>query len=138
MMRRHFVLVFFPAIFACLPPARGDFLVTSRAALDGTDRLDWGTVVHEGSGLPNPFTITSSGGITVHGKQTNAINFLGAQQGYSFFGNFAPGDNLIITQDNAHDNDMLTLSFSGAGIRGGGAQIASEEYGSFTARDNSL
>ena len=121
------------AVGVCLAaPARSQSLVTSRAALAGTDHVDWSVLGNSTARISNPFTLPSSGGTAVVVTQTG--HGLSNQHGGAFAtlrqagtplaegtlnGNFAPGDVLL----DAQDGGTVSLSFP-RGVYGGGAQIA--------------
>jgi hypothetical protein len=113
-------------------------LVTSRTALAGTDSVNWGTLGSSGV-VANPFTILSTAGqsLTVSKKITGEFSFETA-----FKVNFAPGDVLLDTEGppNAGGNgdNNITLNFGAKLVAAGGAQIASDVGGSFTAQVQAL
>jgi hypothetical protein len=121
--------------------------VTSRAALAGTDWVDWATVGAPGTSVANPFTVSSAAGQGVTVSKTDSGNFLldeewGPTTGNSFVihGNFAPGDIVLDTNGAPHTGrqNTITLNFGATPVAAGGAQIMTNLYGSFTAEIDAL
>jgi hypothetical protein len=109
-------------------PAMAD-LVTSRAALGGTDHVDWGQYPNGSSFATRPFTslLGDSGSVT-----SGAANLLRLTQGSPPNGywqvNFAPGDAVLLSY-----SGTITMSFEQA-VAGVGAQFAyAFAYGQFDA-----
>ena len=101
--------------------------VGSSGALGANDSVGW-------SGLAPLFTVFGSGApysssnglaITVSSSTGGVLEV--AQQGNGWAGNFSPGEFLIFNQGDG----SISISFS-HGIYGGGAQVSSDNYGSFT------
>src|SRR4051794_32596219 len=71
--------------------------VTTPGGLSATDSLDWGQVGLDLTIVGGPFNVTSAMGNTV--TVSNGTNdFYAVQQGNTWGGNFAPGENLIYNQ----------------------------------------
>ena len=103
--------------------------VTSRNALGANDYYDWGTLGSSLTTVNNPSTVTSNLGNNATISQVGG-NFEIRQQSYSWWaGNFAPGDNLLYTNDNG---GPITIAFANP-VFGAGAQIQANDYESFTA-----
>jgi hypothetical protein len=122
-------------------------LVTSRAALAGTDRVDWATLGAQGTSVASPFTVSSAAGQGVTVSKTDSGNFLldeewGPTTGNSFVihGNFAPGDIVLDTNGAPHAGrqNTITLNFGATPVAAGGAQIMTNQYGTFTAEIDAL
>jgi hypothetical protein len=108
-------------------------LVTSRAALAGTDNLDWGDLGPENTEVPSPFLITSDDGLLVDVRQTDG-SFLRVNQGSGFSGNFAPGDELLATNfPPLGAFGPITLNFGSTALQAFGLQIQASRFGPFTA-----
>lgn len=131
-MNRKLVLLTVVFVLATLATASADSIVgvTTRT---GNDTVDWGQLGAPGTTIPNPFNATSVGGVGVTGSFAGTTGVT-AQQGTNWFGNFAPGDNLVWT--NFPGQGPLTLSFN-AGLTTVGFQIQSDFYGTFTAKIDS-
>ena len=120
-------------LIVCLArPGHCQSLVTSRAALPGSDTVDWAVLGNNAYPLSNPFTLLSAQGLSVTVSQTG--HGLGSQYGGvmgtvqqagvplaegTLNGNFAPGDIVL----DALDGGTVSLAFP-HGVYGGGAQIA--------------
>jgi hypothetical protein len=107
-------------------------LVTSRAALAGTDSVDWGTLGPQWTVVPNPSTVLSTRGVSVTVSKTVADSFRTLVEkgpGYpsgAWIGNFAPGDAVLWTNDagpNSGRRNPINLNFGGTTVAAGGAQI---------------
>jgi hypothetical protein len=117
-------------------PAQADFqLVTTRAGLGATDSIDWGQLGPESTTPPNPFTVTSTGGITTVVSKALSTPFARQDQSSLWMGNFAPGDRLLWTNNfTSTTNNPIMLNFGPMGVFGGGAQIQADFHGDFVAR----
>lgn len=120
-------------LIVCLAgPGHCQSLVTSRAALPGSDTVDWAVLGNNAYPLSNPFSLLSAQGLSVTVSQTG--HGLGSQYGGvmgtvqqagvplaegTLNGNFAPGDIVL----DALDGGTVSLAFP-HGVYGGGAQIA--------------
>ncbi len=130
---KHFRTVLTAAMaLALMTSAHAISFVTSRPALGGNDYVDWGVLGPSYTVVTNPFTITSNGGLGMTvSKPTGA--FERRDQGVSPFlgwaGNFAPGDRLLWTRNELGPIEIVFDS----PVLGAGAQIQSDNYGSFTA-----
>lgn len=103
------------------------------------DSVNWGQLGLCNQTVASTFSATSSGGLTVTGSeasghvegdvQRNADSSGGCSYN-GWFGNFAPGDNLIFTGFTGLG--PLTLGFS-TGVSGAGLQIMRNAFGAFTA-----
>jgi hypothetical protein len=94
-------------------------LVTSRAALAGTDSVNWPLNVN----LANPFTILSNGGHSITVSKAQAGNFGTLVEGSGWGGNFAPGDVILWTHGRGGVTNPITLDFGATPVAAGGAQI---------------
>jgi hypothetical protein len=121
--------------------------VTSRAALAGTDSVDWATLGAPGTSVANPFTVSSAAGQGVTVSKTESGNFLldeewGPTTGNSYVihGNFAPGEIVLDTNGAPHTGrqNTITLNFGATPVAAGGAQIMTNLLGSFTAEVDAL
>ena len=114
-------------------------LVTSRAALAGTDSVDWGTLGRTGTIVANPFTILSTAGRSISVSKAVAGTFNVQEQcpapDCSWSGNFSPGDWLLDTANiRGSKSNPITLNFGTTAVAAGGAQIAAAYFGAFTAK----
>ncbi len=115
-------------------PARGGFiLVTDRSALGATDSLDWGKLGAPYTTVSSPISTTTTGGASTTVAMTGTA-FQRRDQGNGWTGNFSPGDAVLWNQGGG----PVTLTFKGAGVYAGGAQIQSDTYGAFTAQIEAL
>jgi hypothetical protein len=119
-------------------------LVTSRAALAGTDSVDWGTLGAPGTFHANPFTILSTGNVSITVSKPVKGDFEVLEQSppttptvYTWNGNFAPGDMVLYTANGVTRQNPITLNFGGTPVAAGGAQIA-DTNGSWTAEVDAL
>jgi hypothetical protein len=113
-------------------------LVTSRTALAGTDSVQWSTLGTNLS-VANPFTILSTGGLSINVSKPIADSFLVTMEAPSnppgyWIGNFAAGDPLLMTGDSGSMPNPITLNFGTTAVAAGGAQIDPGAGGTFTAR----
>src|SRR5262244_2154802 len=127
-------------------------LVTSRAALAGTDSVNWATLGAPGTSVANPFSVSSAAGqgVTVSkiaSGDNNPANFLMDEEwgpttgdSYVIHGNFAPGDIVLDTNGAPHTGrqNTITLNFGATPVAAGGAQIMTNLYGGFTAEIDAL
>lgn len=118
-----------PLALAGAPAEAAPVLVTDRAALGGTDFIDWGGLGPSGTNAPNGFTIASNGGLNVAVSKPSAGDFQRREQGADINGNFAPGDALLWT---IYKSGPISLEFDGL-VFGGGAQVQQNTFGNFTA-----
>ena len=102
-------------------------LVTDRTALGANETLDWSVLGPQSTSVASPFPVPASGGTQVTGSLPSG-SFQRIDQGNNWSGNFASGEPLLWNSGNG----SMQFSFSNA-LRGGGAQIQSNSYGSFTA-----
>lgn len=108
--------------------ARADVVfVSSRAALAGTDHVDWGVLGPQNTTVSNPFNISSVDGLDMTVSMPSG-SFQRLDQGSSWGGNFAPGDRLLWT---AGSPGPITITFDTA-VMGAGAQIQQNQFGNFT------
>lgn len=101
--------------------------VNSSAGLGANDSVDWATLGPSESTVPNPFSATSTNGIGITGSIPSG-DLERRDQPNSWGGNFFPGDAVLWTN---YNSGPLSLVFSSP-VRGVGAQISSDVYGSFT------
>lgn len=106
---------------------------TSRTALDGDNSINWQVVGPAFSSAPNPFSVTSSSGLTLTVSKASG-EFLRADQTSAsdgpFSANFAPGDALIFTGRDAPGS--VTIDFSSP-VFAAGTQLESAGNGPFNA-----
>lgn len=118
-------------------------IILSRAALNGTDFVDWSTLGPKDytPSVPNPSPFTSHGG--VHGIVSLTTSNLmgrreqdGAVPPDSWDGNFNPGDPVLWTGTVGYGPNSvgMILDFGSQGITRGGAQIQSAYLQDFVAR----
>jgi hypothetical protein len=122
-------------LLAALPavsPA-GFVAVSSRAVLAGTDFIDWGTKGGVFTVLPNPFSVTSNGGLTATVSQASGT-FERRDQNTGWGGSFNSGDRLLWTRGN---NGPITILFA-TPLTAAGANFQTDFYGGFTARVDAL
>ena len=125
-------LAAFTLIASLAGPARCQSLVTSRAALSASDRVDWAVLGDRATRISDPFSLLSSQGTAVivseagHGltDQYGGLFATLPQAGSplaegALLGNFAPGDSVL----DALDGGAVSLNFP-RGVYGGGAQLA--------------
>jgi PEP-CTERM motif len=117
------------ATLACRPAFATVVELTSRPG--GADIVDWGQLGSSFISFGSPVTFTSAGGITGTADLNSNASARVGQQGGSWNGNFAPGDNLLRTHSSGQGS--LTLSF-GTGLSSVGAQIEADFLGRFTAQ----
>jgi hypothetical protein len=129
------------ALLAAGSPAHGSLmLVTSRAAFQGTDFIDWGKLGPEFTNVADPFAITSANGlnVTVSKPLTPPISIFQRRDenatmgGWS--GNFLLGDKLLWNSPLIGTGGPVTLDFGTTAVNGGGAQIQTEFFGTFVAK----
>lgn len=121
--------------------AEGLTFVTSRTALGGNDSVDFGVVGIPGVpfiGVPNPFSVASSGGLELTISKSLG-SFQTAEQTSApdgpFSANFAPGDALISTT--RQTTGPVTITFSSL-VSGAGTQVESFGNGAFNATIEAL
>ncbi len=107
--------------------AVGPVAVNSRAALGGTDLVDWGTQNATADVFGNPFSAISQQGLglTISGATESFNGFERAIQGSSIIpwdGNFTPGDVILWTGTSFTGPQSLIVDF-GSPVFGAGAQI---------------
>jgi len=128
-MKRALYLVLCFAISSVFSTVNAQVAIVTSAPTAG-DTLVWSVVGPNGTAVSNPFTATSTGGITVTGS------FAGSgggqqivQQGSSWGGNFSLNDYVLWT----NHNGPLTLAFN-QGVSLAGAQIQADYFGAFEAQ----
>jgi len=131
-MKRSLMILSAVVLLSTVAPAKAGLVeVTNRSDLGGTDSVDWGTLGPVFTQIPNPFTITSNGGVTLSVSQQGASNFQRRDQGNGWNGNFAPGDALLWTSG---ANGPVTMSYGlTTSVSAIGTQIQSDAFGAFTA-----
>jgi PEP-CTERM motif len=128
-MRRRLAILITLTIFWVPASEAIPALVTSRAALSGTDFFDWGVLGPSFTVVPDPFDLLSVGGTTTAAVLNPLGNIERRNEGSSWIGNFAPGDELIWTQNSGY----LSIVFDNP-VLGAGAQFQPDSYGAFTAQ----
>jgi hypothetical protein len=109
--------------------------VTSRAALAGTEFIEWGDLGGPGTLVDRSFTVDTNQGTTVTGTMFafGYLERLNQSNPDPWAGNFNNGDRLLFTNiDNNFDNP-ITLRFP-TGFAGVGTQIQADTAGGFTGR----
>lgn len=102
-------------------------LITSRAALGGTDSVNWTQLGADGTTVTEPAAATSALGRTATVNNPNG-ELWRVDQGGSYGGNFAPGDALI---GSLFESGPISIAFT-TGLSGLGAQIQANFFGAFT------
>lgn len=124
-MKRYLVLL--AALLMGTGAAYADSLVTVLPT--GTDSVDWSQLGVSYATISNPFSFTTTDGVSGTGTYASGGNGFVLIQGTSWSGNFAAGDFL-----NYNSGDgAVTLNFS-SGFTQIGAQIMENYYGAFTAQ----
>ena len=132
-----FLLLGVAAAIGCL---RGDLVdaqvrfVSSRAALEANDSVDWNQLGLSFSTAPSPASVSSQGGLALTVSQPSAGFEIYNQNPASgpatgWGGSFAPGDPVLYTA--APGEGPITVQF-GTLIYGAGAQVESGQYGAYT------
>lgn len=109
-------------------------LVTSRAALGGTDSIDWGQFGSTFTSVANPSAglTTNAMGFTV--SQTKSAAMERRDQGSGWAGNFSSGERLLWTTGaDLSSPNAICIDLAGD-VNGAGAQIQSDYFGAFIAR----
>lgn len=107
----------------------GFVLVTSSASLGGNDTIDWSVLGPSFTPITNPFSVTSTGGVTAGVSQLGSPNFERRDQGNGWGGNFAPGDPLLWS---VGPNGPMTIDFANTTtVTAAGAQIQADFFGTF-------
>jgi hypothetical protein len=104
-------------------------LVSSRAALGGTDFIDWGQFGNDLTAVPNPASGSSNLGIGFTVSKPSG-SFERRDQPDGWVGNFTDGDRLLWTLDLPGPISIVL----GAPVFGAGANIQAELYGAFVAQ----
>ena len=112
-------LLFFSFLLACIPTLRAQSaFVGSRGQLIESDYIEWGILGGTSASVANPTAFNTNSGMPVSVSQ--ASNLMRREtQGVSFFGNFAPGAQLLNT---AGYNGPISISFQSS-VAGAGCQI---------------
>ena len=100
--------------------------VSSRAALNGSDTIDWAQLGVDFTQVTEPGSVISTGAVAALVSSTGG-ELWRMDQG-SFTGNFAAGDALLWTNFAA---GPIVVDFN-VGLSKVGAQITANDYGSFT------
>lgn len=112
--------------------------VYSRAALGGTEFIDWNAQLGAvGSQPANPFSITTSIGTSVDGSMVAGGPFLRLNEtsdASPWQGNFADGDYLLVTDTNDDIFNPITLATPTKAFAGVGTNIQPSANGAFVAR----
>lgn len=108
----------------------------SRAAVAGTDYVDWGALGVNGTVVSNPFSVFSSGGLNVQVSQTIGSTFKRLDQGSGWNGNFPAGSKLLYTSHSGGTSasTVALIDFGGLGVVAGGANVQANYYGAFIAQ----
>lgn len=102
-------------------------LATSPAALGANSYIDWGQLGADLTTASSPFAVTSNLGLI--GTVSGPNEFWAIQQGNTWGGNFAPGDNVLYSTGPG----AFSISFASP-VAGAGARFQSAFLGSFVAR----
>lgn len=101
----------------------------TRAALGGTDFIDWGTLGLPFMKLAAPLTVTSKGGIVASVSQPGDVGFERRDQTTGgWAGNFGAGDRLLW---NRNRSGTISITFA-TPVSGAGAQIQRDILTAFT------
>lgn len=95
-------------------------LITNRADLGGNDSVNWTVLGSSSTYVPNPFSITSSSGITLDITQPVGSFSRRDQSWESWAGMFAPGDALLFT--GGSNQGSITIDFD-VPVFGAGTQF---------------
>lgn len=134
-MKHTRTAVFLLAAFVPLQIAFGGSLttITSRSTLNGNDFIDWGQLGPDQTDVTAPFNVQTNLGTTDQVTNGSQV-FSSIQQGNTWAGNFAPGDNLLFCC-NLSSNPApgpYTINFASP-VRAAGAQFQSLDNGLFIA-----
>ena len=102
--------------------------VNTRAALGGNDFVDWGQLGPDFTTVTSPFNVTSNLGLGPNAVVNGTQDFFSIQEGNTWGGNFAAGDNVLFNQASG----PFTITFASP-IHGAGLQFQSATFGPFTA-----
>lgn len=110
--------------------------VTSAAAMNANDMIDWSQLGPDLALLTTPENWTSMGGlhgqVGIAGSPVGAQNFQRREQNVSWIGNFAQNAPLLWNENTTTGNGDLATLFSNT-VAGVGAQIQSARFGRFVA-----
>lgn len=114
-------------------------IVTSRAALDGDDFIDWGQVAATAAhGLPSTLSVSSNLGLSAQVSNPPTPGMWRVSQGgcggiFNFQANFAACDAVLLSQNTSDPANLISIVFD-APVAGGGAQFSqAASFGDFTA-----
>jgi hypothetical protein len=107
--------------------------VFSRAALNGSEFIDWGDLGNPLDLVPKPFSINTNLGTAISGTMLAAGPFERTDQGNAWGGDFSSGDKLLFTNTPGSFDNPITLEFP-TGFAGVGTQIQVDNIGPYTAR----
>ena len=120
-------------------------LVTSRAALDGTDYFDWGQLALTDTStldpLATPASVTSNGGRSATVQNTGGGLYRFNEGDDTFGGNFTTGEALLFTLFDSGDIEVdfaLATARAGAQIQGGSGQAFRARIEAFNSVGTSL
>jgi hypothetical protein len=111
------------------PAAAQTTFVATRAAIGANDLIDWSGIGPDFTVAPNPFSISSNGGLGASVSQAGGA-FVRLTQDSSVGGNFGPGDAVLFTGGN---NGPVTIEFA-TPVFAAGAQFQTDFIGDYTAR----
>jgi len=116
------------ALFALASAPSVAGLVTSRAALGGTDFIDWVQLGADSTEVASPAAVSSSLGVSASVSNPSGSMWRFDEGGGTYAGNFANGDKLLST---FFTEGPIVIDFANAQSRVG-AQIKANDYGAFT------
>jgi hypothetical protein len=103
-------------------------LVANRSAIANPQTVDWSQLGPAGTQVPQPFQATASGGFhfTVL-KNNSPTNYIRADEGNGFVGDFLPNDHLL------YSTSLTAFDFKfGTPVQAVGAQLQIDRAGSWT------
>jgi hypothetical protein len=137
-MPRHLAVFLVLALTVLLTGGRAHaalILVTSRAALAGTDNLNWGNLGATGTTVSSPFVINSTNASLPVTVSQPGGSFERRDQGNGWNGNFSPGDKLLWTENfNTGGGGPITVNFGATPLDAFGSNIMADFFGAFTAQ----
>lgn len=108
--------------------------VTSRAALGGTDSIDWGQFGATFTSVANPSSGSTTNSMGFNVSKTLGGGFQRRDEGSGWTGNFSLGDRLLwVNNFGATSTNKLCIEFD-SDVGAAGANIMSNYYGSFVAK----
>jgi hypothetical protein len=136
------ILLIIIAVFSLSSVARADGFTTygTRADQNPTDIIDWGQLAPPGTLYASPQSVLTFNGITDTVANINGTNFISAQEGTNWGGNFDYGESLIWTGNpnfvTAGPGPLLITL--GSLVGSFGFSIQADLYGAFTTTVQAL